>query len=43
MISNSDTGFIRNLYKNYNINTVEIKYLISGQTKTSTEVVVTNY
>ncbi|WP_341794113.1 MULTISPECIES: Dam family site-specific DNA-(adenine-N6)-methyltransferase [unclassified Rickettsia] len=43
MISNSDTPFIRNLYKNYNINTVEIKYLISGQTKTSTEVVVTNY
>jgi len=43
MISNSNTDFIRNLYNGYNINLVEIKYLITGQTKTSTEVVITNY
>ena len=45
MISNSDTDFIRNIYRNvaFTINSLNIKYAISGQKKVSREVVITNY
>lgn len=43
MISNSDTPFIRNLYKGFNINTVDVKYSIQQQPKVSYEVIITNY
>lgn len=43
LISNSDTPFIRNLYQNYNINSIEVKYSIHEQKKTSRELVITNF
>ncbi|HJD56060.1 MAG TPA: Dam family site-specific DNA-(adenine-N6)-methyltransferase [Rickettsia endosymbiont of Pyrocoelia pectoralis] len=43
MISNSDTPFIRNIYSDFNIHSIEIKYLITCQSKISKEVVITNY
>ncbi|CAK6517587.1 MAG: Site-specific DNA-methyltransferase (adenine-specific) [Rickettsia helvetica] len=43
MISNSDTPFIRNLYKNFNISTIKVKYSMSEHNKTVDEVVITNY
>ncbi|MCC8372200.1 MAG: Dam family site-specific DNA-(adenine-N6)-methyltransferase [Rickettsia endosymbiont of Pseudomimeciton antennatum] len=43
MISNSDTDFIRDIYKDFNIRTVDIKYSISQQRKISYEVIITNY
>lgn len=43
MISNSDTSFIRELYKNFNISTITIKYPISNYRRTSNELLITNY
>lgn len=43
MISNSDTSFIRELYKDFNISTITIKYSISNYRRTSNEVLITNY
>ncbi len=43
MISNSDTPFIRNLYKNFNISTIKVKYSMPEHNKISDEVVITNY
>ncbi|WP_425364610.1 DNA adenine methylase [Candidatus Tisiphia endosymbiont of Mystacides longicornis] len=43
MISNSDTSFIRELYKDFNISTITIKYPISNYRRTSNEVLITNY
>ena len=43
MISNSDTAFIRNLYQNFNINTIQVTYSMPQQRKTSYEVIITNY
>ncbi|WP_342270468.1 DNA adenine methylase [Rickettsia endosymbiont of Orchestes rusci] len=43
MISNNDTSFIRKLYENFNIKNIEIKYSITNHTKSSTEIIVTNY
>jgi DNA adenine methylase len=46
MLSNSDTDFIKRLYKNYNIHTVKASRMIncngSGRGKIN-EIVVTNY
>lgn len=43
MISNSDTTFIRNLYQDFNINTIQVTYSMPQQRKTSYEVIITNY
>ena len=43
MISNSDTPFIRNLYKNFNINSIAVKYSMPEHNKMSDEVIITNY
>lgn len=43
MISNSNTPFIRNLYKNFNIKIIKVKYSMAENNKTSEEVIVTNY
>ena len=43
MISNSDTPFIRNLYKNFNINTIKVKYSMPKHNKMSDEIIITNY
>lgn len=46
MLSNSDTEFIRRLYKNYNVNTVQAKRLINCDASHRgkiNEIVVTNY
>ncbi|CAK6536966.1 MAG: site-specific DNA-methyltransferase (adenine-specific) [Candidatus Midichloria mitochondrii] len=42
-ISNSDTPFIRDLYKNFNISTIKVKYSMPEHNKTADEVIVTNY
>ena len=43
MISNSDTPFIRSLYKDFNINIIKVTYSMPQTRKTSDEVIVTNY
>ncbi|CAK6517460.1 MAG: hypothetical protein IRF12RH_07045 [Rickettsia helvetica] len=43
MISNSNTPFIRNLYKNFNIKIIKVKYSMPENNKISDEVIVTNY
>ena len=45
MLSNSDTDFIKDLYKDYKIDVVEVKRMINcnGQNRTGTEIIVTNY
>lgn len=43
MISNSDTDFIRNLYKDFSINAIAIKYAISNYRRESQELLITNY
>ena len=43
MISNSDTDFIRDLYKDFNISNITIKYSISNYTRESGELLITNY
>nr|WP_250311766.1 Dam family site-specific DNA-(adenine-N6)-methyltransferase [Rickettsia endosymbiont of Oedothorax gibbosus] len=43
MISNSDSDFIRDIYQDFTINTVDIKYAITRQKKISKELVITNY
>lgn len=43
MISNSDTDFIRDLYKDFNVTTITIKYSISNYRKESNELLITNY
>ncbi|KJV62605.1 D12 class N6 adenine-specific DNA methyltransferase family protein [Rickettsia amblyommatis str. Darkwater] len=43
MISNSNTPFIRDLYKSFYINTIKVKYSMPQQRKISNEVIVTNY
>ncbi|HJD58142.1 MAG TPA: Dam family site-specific DNA-(adenine-N6)-methyltransferase [Rickettsia endosymbiont of Ceroptres masudai] len=43
MLSNSNTPFIRNLYKNFNINIIKVKYSMPENNKISEEVIVTNY
>ena len=43
MLSNSDAPFIRNLYKNFNINIIKVKYSMPEHNKLSNEVIVTNY
>ncbi len=43
MISNSDTPFIIDLYKGFNISTVDVKYSMPEQRKISYEVIIKNY
>lgn len=45
MLSNSDTSFIKELYRNYNIETVEVKRMINrnGNDRIGTEVIIRNY
>lgn len=43
MLSNSKTDFIVNLYKNYNIRTLQLSYAINNHSKTNEEVLITNY
>ena len=43
MISNSNTSFIRNLYKNFNINTIKVKYSMPEHNKIADETIITNY
>ena len=43
MISNSNTDFIRNLYKGFNINIIEVQYSLPRQRKQIKELVITNY
>ncbi|CAK6547493.1 MAG: site-specific DNA-methyltransferase (adenine-specific) [Candidatus Midichloria mitochondrii] len=43
MISNSNTPFIRNLYNNFNINSIKVKYSMPEHNKMSNEVIITNY
>lgn len=43
MISNSDTDFIRDLYKNFNIRTIEVKYDIHKKKRKTQELVISNY
>ena len=43
MLSNNETDFIVNLYKGYNIRTLEVRYSISNNTSAKKELVITNY
>ncbi|WP_375318961.1 DNA adenine methylase [Candidatus Tisiphia endosymbiont of Oplodontha viridula] len=43
MISNSNTDFIRELYQDFTINTVNTKYALTGQKEITRELVITNY
>ena len=45
LLSNSDTDFIKNLYKDYNIRIVPVKRMINcnGEKRTGTEVIISNY
>jgi DNA adenine methylase len=43
MISNSDTDFIRNLYKGFNIRIIEVQYDIRQKKSKTQELVITNY
>ena len=42
MLPNSGTEFIRHLYKDFNVRTIEVKYNIRDKRRLSKEVVVTN-
>lgn len=45
MLTNSNTDFVKDLYKEYNIDVVEVKRMINcdGKNRTGTEVIITNY
>ncbi len=43
IISNSNTDFIRNLYQDFNINTIKVMYSMPQQRRISDEVLITNY
>ncbi|MFP3017928.1 MAG: DNA adenine methylase [Candidatus Tisiphia sp.] len=43
MLSNSDTSFIRDVYKGFNISTITVKYSMSNYRKISNELLITNY
>ena len=43
MLSNSNTDFIRGLYKDYNIKTIEVKYALDLDRPIREEVLITNY
>jgi DNA adenine methylase len=43
IVSNSDTKFIRDIYKGYKINTIEVKYSIRDKKQKIQELVITNY
>lgn len=45
LLTNSNTDFIKNLYKNYNIRTVSVKRMINSDAshRTGEEVIITNY
>lgn len=43
MISNSNTNFIRNLYKDFSMSTITIKYSLSNHRRESCELLITNY
>ncbi|KJV70040.1 DNA methyltransferase [Orientia tsutsugamushi] len=43
MISNNNTAFIRDLYKDFNINTVTVVYSINEQRNPVNELIITNY
>ncbi len=43
MISNSNTDFIREIYQDFTINTIDAKYALTGQKKITRELVITNY
>ncbi|WP_425364079.1 DNA adenine methylase [Candidatus Tisiphia endosymbiont of Hybos culiciformis] len=43
MISNSNTDFIREIYQDFTINTIDAKYALTGQKSITRELVITNY
>lgn len=43
MLSNSGTNFITDLYKDYNIRIIDIKYAINNHKTSKQEVIITNY
>ncbi len=43
MISNSNTDFIRDLYKDFNLSTITVKYSISNCRRESSELLIKNY
>jgi len=43
MISNSNTEFIRDIYKDFSINTIEIRYSIINKKKPTKELLIMNY
>lgn len=45
MLTNSNTDFVRDLYKDYHIRTVEVKRMINSDAskRTGKEIIVTNY
>lgn len=43
MLSNSDTEFIRTLYKDFFIRNIQTKYSIRQKNKLASEVIITNY
>lgn len=43
MVSNSNTQFIKELYKNYNINTIDTKYSLHKKREKLQELMITNY
>ena len=45
MLTNSDTDFIRQLYSEYTINSVDVKRMINcdGKNRTGKELIITNY
>lgn len=43
MISNSTTAFIQDLYKDFNISTIEVKYDMPEKRRKAQELIITNY
>jgi len=43
MVSNSDTKFIRDIYKDFNINTIDVKYSLPDKREKLQELMITNY
>jgi len=43
MVSNSGTNFIKDLYKAFNIRSIEVKYAIQDKREKKQEVIITNY
>ena len=43
MLSNSDTPFVRSLYKDFNVDNIEVTYIITDAREKKSEVVVRNY